>query len=147
VGRFGSEQVHVAFFEDLMSAPAELWKGIGAFLEHDLGPERFDDVRDRDRNRAGRLRWPRVDAFLRSLEGSESGAIETAKRVLPPGLHRRALQRFGRLNRTSTLPLPRVDHTATLAELDEYYAEDAAQLAQYVTAIPAEWSAESSGRA
>jgi hypothetical protein len=139
---FGPERVHVAFFEDVMHRPGELWKELGLFLEHDLGPEHFDEVRERDRNRAGTLRWPRLDAYLRSMEGSENRAIRAAKGLLPPGLHRRALQRLGRLNRTSTLPLPEVDHAHVLARLDAFYANDLARLSASIEGIPADWFTE-----
>lgn len=140
--RFGEDRVHVAYFEDVMTRPGELWKELATFLDHDLGPECFDEVRERDRNRAGSLRWPRLDAYIRSLEGSEHRAIQAAKGLLPPGLHRRALQRLGRLNRTSTLPLPEVDHTPVLARLDAFYASDVSRLTGLITGIPEDWWSE-----
>lgn len=139
VEQFGPDRMHVAYFEHLMSKPEELWNGLGEFLDHQLGPYRFDDVRERERNRAGTLRWPRLDAFLRSLEGGDNRLVDTAKRVLPPGLHRRVLQRFGRMNRTSQLPLPVVDHCEVIQRLDDFFADDRLRLVQRTGGVPVEW--------
>lgn len=116
---FGSERVHVIVLEELVADPDRAWTDLERFLDHPLGPSRLDDVDERDRNRGGSLRWPRVDAFLRSFEGGERPVVEAAKRVLPPGLHRRVLQRLGRLNRTLTHDPEAGPDAATLAWVDE----------------------------
>ena len=89
---FGDELVTVLEFEDLVSDPEPLWKEVGSFLDHDLGEPPFDSLSDRDRNAGGELRWPRLDAFIRSFEGGANPVIERSKALLPPGLHRRALE-------------------------------------------------------
>jgi hypothetical protein len=139
IDRFGCDRVHVAYFEEVLADPGAVWADLAEFLGHDLGPERFEAVRTRDQNRSGVLRWPRVDRFLRSLEGRDNRAIEAAKRVLPPGLHRRVLQRFGRLNRRSQLPMPVVQHDDVLRRLDEYYADDVERVATLVGRVPECW--------
>lgn len=116
---FGADRVHVAVFEDLADAPEQLWRELEAFLGTDLGRPRFDEVSDRDRNPAGSLRWPRLDQALRSMEGGENVAIERAKRVLPPGLHRRVLQQVGRLNRTAGPVEPVVVDPETRQRIDD----------------------------
>ncbi|MFP5256359.1 MAG: glycosyltransferase [Acidimicrobiia bacterium] len=126
---FGPERVHVAVLDDLTADPERAWADLAAFLDHDLGPSRFDEVGERDRNRAGTLRWPRVDAFIRSFEGREQPLVEAAKQVLPPGLHRRVLQQVGRINRTpSHDPEVQGDDAATLEWLDELYAPEVERL-------------------
>lgn len=126
---FGSERVHVAVLGDLTADPERAWADLAAFLDHDLGPSRLDEVSERNRNRAGTLRWPRIDAFIRSFEGREQPLVEAAKQVLPPGLHRRVLQQVGRMNRTpSNDPEVQGDDAATLEWLDELYAPEVERL-------------------
>lgn len=119
--KFGAANLHVASLERLMADPDLVWHELATFLGHDLGPSRFDDVSERDRNRGGTLRWPRVDALLRSFEGHEHPLVEGAKRILPPGLHRRVLQQVGRLNRTPALDSADQATAATMCRLDEFY--------------------------
>jgi glycosyltransferase involved in cell wall biosynthesis len=145
--RFGADRVHVVVFDEMVATPARVWAELGEFLGRDLGPSRFDQVSDRDRNKSGRLRWPRMDAFLRSFEGREHPVIEAAKRVLPPGLHRRVLQRIGRLNRTPTEDVDDVEHTASLQALDEYYRPEVARLETLVGKPLLEWWAADEGTA
>jgi hypothetical protein len=96
---FGPGAVQILAFEDLTSDQAGLWAALGSFLQHDLGPPTFDRVSERDRNPSGDLRWPRLDRALRFFEGREHPVVERVKAVLPPGTHRRVLQKVGRINR------------------------------------------------
>lgn len=121
---FGADRVHVIVLEERVAEPDAAWADLERFLEHPLGPSRLDDVDERYRNHSGSLRWPRIDAFLRSFEGGERPLVEAAKRVLPPGLHRRALQGLGRLNRTPTHDLEVGPDAATLTWLDEHLAPE-----------------------
>lgn len=99
--QFGPDRVHLMVFEDLARSPEAVWAELGEFLPVELGPVRFDEVSERDRNPSGSLRWPRLDALIRSQEGRNRKAVEVAKGLLPPGAHRRFLQAVGRLNRTA----------------------------------------------
>ena len=144
--RFGAAAVHVVVFEEMVAAPDRVWEELGAFLGHDLGPSRFDEVSDRDRNKAGRLRWPRVDAFLRSLEGREQPVIEAAKRILPPGLHRRVLQQIGRMNRIPTDDDDVDIAAATTHALDAIYRPEVARLEALVGKPLAGWWEPGSAR-
>lgn len=124
---FGAERVHIGVFEDLIQDPTRVWAELAASLGGDLGPSRFAAVSERDRNYGGRLRWPRLDALVRSFEGRNNAVIEGVKRKLP-GRHRRVLQRIGRLNRTPTggpeiAPSPEV-----MGRIDEYCRSDTERL-------------------
>ncbi len=136
---FGAEHVHVLCLERLTADPLGSWQELAAFLEHDLGPSRLEEVGIRDRNGAGALRWPRVDAFVRSFEGGDHPLIEGAKRVLPPGLHRRVLQRVGRLNRTPAPDLGVDSHQAILRALDDYFQAEAERLGLLMGRRLTEW--------
>jgi glycosyltransferase involved in cell wall biosynthesis len=125
--QFGSSNVRVVVLEDIDLDPDCVWSGFSEFLGHDLGPSRFSGATEGERNASGNLRWPRIDAFLRSFEGREISAIEGAKRLLPPGFHRRVLQRFGRLNRVPSDDLPAVD-AETLERLDAFYREEVVRI-------------------
>jgi glycosyltransferase involved in cell wall biosynthesis len=96
---FGENSLHVLLFEEMALEPAKVWAELASFLGCDLGPSRFEEVEQAERNPAGSLRWPRLDRLIRSLEGRDNRIIETAKQMLPPGLHRRVLQRVVRYNR------------------------------------------------
>lgn len=125
---FGPTSLHVMVVEEFSADPDRAWSELAEFLDHDLGPSRLDEVEEIDRNRSGVLRWPRADAFLRSLEGRENPVVEAARRVLPAGMHRRVLQRFGRLNRTATDEPPAEIDRATLDRLDTFYRPEVHRL-------------------
>jgi len=138
---YGEDNVHVAVFEDLLSEPEAVWTELGAFLGAPLGPSRFDDVSERDRNPRGRLRWPRLDAGIRSLEGRDNPVLEGVKRALPPGLHRRVLQRIGRLNRN---PEPLVDEAMNdeLQERIDHSCQADTQRLEKIIGRSLGWSAD-----
>lgn len=137
---FGSENLHVMVVEELTADPVREWRALAEFLGHDLGPSRFGDVSEQDRNPGGELRWPRVDAFIRSFEGRESPLVESAKRVLPPGLHRRVLQQVGRLNRTVATDRAALVDEPTLAKLDEFYQPEIERLEALIGRPITMWS-------
>jgi glycosyltransferase involved in cell wall biosynthesis len=149
---FGESRVHVVVFDDLIHDAERVWTDLGEFLGRDLGAQRFDAVSERDRNPSGTLRWPRVDAFLRSFEGRDSRAIETLKGVLPPGLHRRVLQQVSRLNRTLGTPPALQPDQRTLEALDDFYRPEVERLGTLLGrpltnwCAPRDGSAERSGR-
>jgi glycosyltransferase involved in cell wall biosynthesis len=126
--RFGPDRVHVMVLEDIIAEPEQSWADLAALLHRDLGPCRLDEVDDRARNQSGRLRWPRVDAFLRAVAGRDWPIIEAGKRVLPPGTHRRLLQTVGRLNRTPTDDGHAASDDATLDRLDDYFEPEVRRL-------------------
>jgi len=132
VDDLGSERVHVIVLEELTARPEEAWVALGRFLDHDLGPSRLAEVDERDRNPSSTLRWPRVDAFLRSFEGRENPLVEGAKRVLPPGLHRRVLQRVGRINRTTGGGDAAGPHAGAVDALDEWYRSEVARVEAFL---------------
>jgi glycosyltransferase involved in cell wall biosynthesis len=138
---FGEARVHVIVLEDMAEDGERVWAGLAGFLDHDLGPTRFGAVSERDRNPTGTLRWPRLDGFIRSFEGREQPVIEAAKRVLPPGLHRRVLQQVTRLNRAMGGELDAHAHRLTLEALDEYYRTEVERLEALLGRSLAAWSA------
>ena len=129
---FGDDRVHVVVLEDLAEHAARVWDELATFLGHDLGPQRFDDVPEPGRNSSGTLRWPRLDAVLRAFEGHEQPVIEFAKRLLPPGSHRRALQRIRRLNRVPDHDAQAPPSRETMDMLDEYYRPEVERLERLV---------------
>jgi glycosyltransferase involved in cell wall biosynthesis len=138
---FGEARVHVIVLEDVAEDGERVWAELAGFLRHDLGPSRFGAVGERDRNPSGTLRWPRLDGFIRSFEGREQPVIEAAKRVLPPGLHRRVLQQVTRLNRARGGELDAHAHQSTLEALDEYYQPEVERLEVLLGRSLAAWSA------
>jgi hypothetical protein len=121
---FGDDRVHVILLEEMMQDAAGVWHDLATFLGHDLGSQRFDAVPELERNSSGSLRWPRLDAVLRSFEGRDHAMIEFAKRVLPPGVHRRALQRIGRMNRVADRDAQTPTSPETMDMLDEYFGPE-----------------------
>ena len=74
----------------MVAAPDRVWEELGAFLGHDLGPSRFDEVSDRDRNKAGRLRLAaggRLLALPRrpGAAGDRGGQAHPPAGPAPPG--------------------------------------------------------------
>lgn len=137
----GSDRVHVIVLEELTARPDDAWVELGRFLDHDLGPSRLAEVDERDRNPSSGLRWPRVDAFLRSFEGRENPLVEGAKRVLPPGMHRRALQQLGRINRTARGGGTGDPHTETVEALDAWYRPEVARVESFLGRDLPSWQA------
>lgn len=121
---FGAAAVEVVVFEDLADDPSAVWARIGSLLEHDLGRPTFARVSERDRNPSGDLRWPRLDRALRSLEGREHPVVELVKAALPPGMHRRLLQKVGRINRQAGEARALEIDEVALAALDAHFAEE-----------------------
>jgi glycosyltransferase involved in cell wall biosynthesis len=142
---YGEDRVHVVLLEELTRSPARVWADLAEFLDHDLGPVLFEAVSERDRNPSGTLRWPRMNDFIRSFEGRDSPVIEAAKHVLPPGLHRRLLQRVSRLNRSlGTEPKIQPDQE-TLARLDDFYRPEVDRMVALLHRPLAEWSTPRDG--
>ena len=139
---FGSDNLHVVVLEELTADPTRAWRDIATFLGHDLGPVRFGDVSEQEWNRGGSLRWPRVDAFIRSFEGRDSPLVEGAKRVLPPGFHRRILQQVGRVNRGPVSDRADRVNKATLDSLDDFYRPEVERLETLLGRPLTVWSPE-----
>lgn len=139
---FGSDNLHVVVLEELTADPTRAWRDIATFLGHDLGPVRFGDVSEQEWNRGGSLRWPRVDAFIRSFEGRNSPLVEGAKRVLPPGFHRRVLQQVGRVNRGAVSDRADRVSKATLDSLDDFYRPEVERLETLLGRPLTVWSPE-----
>jgi glycosyltransferase involved in cell wall biosynthesis len=125
---FGPENVAVVVLEDLIAAPGRVWGDLDRFLGGVLGPSQLDHVSERDQNRTAGLRWPRLDAFIRSFEGRDLVVVEGVKGVLPPGLHRRVLQKVSRINRTVAVDPFEAENRATLAALDDFYSDETARV-------------------
>ena len=140
---FGPDSVQTIVFEDLARDGETVWSELSSFLGQDLGPPTFSEVSERDRNLAGDLRWPRLDRLVRSFEGRELPPVELAKRALPPGSHRRLLQRLGRMNRGGSGDAPvepvSVDN-AVLTQLDATFAEERDQMEQLLGRPIGAWS-------
>jgi glycosyltransferase involved in cell wall biosynthesis len=138
---FGEASVHVVPFEELALEPATVWRELSSFLGCDLGPSRFEEVGEGERNPAGALRWPRLDRLIRSLEGRDSRVIEAAKQALPPGLHRRVLQRVVRYNRRSGGSIAVEPDPQVLERLDVWYEDERAELEALLGRRLESWSA------
>jgi glycosyltransferase involved in cell wall biosynthesis len=142
---FGDSRIHVIVMEDVAEDAERVWIELAGFLGHDLGPPCFDRVTESDRNPSGTLRWPRLDRFIRSFEGREQPLIEMAKRVLPPGLHRRVLQQVADINRTLGTELDAPPHESTLGALDEYYRPEVERLEALLGRPLTSWSGSRAG--
>ncbi len=95
---FGAENLLVVVFDSFIVDPAATWVELASFLGQELGDAPFGDLSDHDKNPAGDLRWPRLHHFLQGFEGRNNPFLERAKRILPPGLHRRVLQQLHTYN-------------------------------------------------
>ena len=142
--QFGEDRVHVAVFDDLTERPSEVWEELGRFLHSDLGPSRFEGVSDRDRNPRGSLRWPRLERFIRRFEGRDSPTLEWVKQALPPGLHRRVLQRVVLLNRSGE-SVSAVSEAAVRDRIDDVCAEQTVRLETLIGRPLTGWTTGSSG--
>ncbi len=141
---FGPENLHVIVFETFLGDKKAAWTELARFLGHDLGAAPFADLTERDKNHSGDLRWPRLDRFLRSFEGRNNPIVEGAKRMLPPGMHRRALQELRAHNRGKTAAPQAPPDSALMAELDAYFAAENDRLAALIGKDLSSWAASPS---
>lgn len=137
---FGAEQVHVVVFEDLAAEPVRVWQELATFLDVELGRPRLDEVTERDRNPSGSLRWTRLDVLIRSFEGRQDPLVERVKRRLPPGLHRRVLQRIDRLNQSARGSQPVEVDDATRRRIHDACIDDTSRLEKVIGRALPEWS-------
>ncbi len=117
---FGAGSVKVLFFEEMIRNAASTWEDLGQWLGQELGPEQLTSASARQRNAASEARSPRLQAFLRGLEGKENTLVRTLKRWEPPGLHRKLVQQISAMNRRigSEQVVP---PTEVLSRLDELF--------------------------
>jgi hypothetical protein len=134
---FGYKHIQVFLTDDLRH-PGTVWSALSEFVGQHLGVDRLSQLRGRERNVAGALRWPQLDRALRTLEGHDSRLIRRVQQALPSGWDRRMAQAVFACNQAkkpTAVPPP----AAAMRLLDQYFQPDVIELQRLLNRSLSTW--------